>query len=349
MGIRQLVISQKESSQKFYFNRKANIVISNSLSDDLLKPNYFNGENQYVVEDEQGNPIESIFQFIINLKDVGVFVAYFDRATFTDENREELIGKLQSLKDKGETVLENQKNKIPILLKMLEEYKPLFVCFSSTGELILTRSYFDELLNTFETSFPVLILMQSLTSLLEDTLSEKKTKKPIIVKKEPKVQKEYQTKEKKEHRSFKETMKSIYCLDFVFFGIFSAFIGFSGVSAVHRLMANEGIGVFLIVMMCLFILTLNYATYRSYKEEPKFKYELPSLLLLSTYIILGVTIGIIIGYMVVTNAFKEDPEHQIDTMFVLATMIPATVAASLLSMFTPIPISKLMQNLKKKK
>lgn len=355
MGIRQLVISQKDSSQKFYFNRKSNIVISNSLSDDLLKPNYFNGENQYVVEDENGNPIESIFQFIINLKDVGVFVAYFDRSNFNDENKEALITKLQSLKDKGETTLDNQKNKIPVLLKMLEEDKPLFVCFSNTSELILTRAYFDDLLTTFETSYPILILMQSLTSLLESSDPQKKQKKfaPVVkkeekpreVKKEPTIK---EPKEKKEHRSFKETAKSLYCLDFLFFMIFSAFIAFSGVGALHRMLANEGIGVFLIVMMVLFILTLNYATYRSYKEEPKFQYKLPNLILLLSYIVIGVALGIVIGYIVVTNAFKADPEKPIDTMFVLAVMIPSTSIVAILSAFTPIPLSKLFSKMKKK-
>ena len=351
MNYRQLVIAQKDSSQKYYFSSKSNIVFSNELSDDLMKPNYFNGENTFYVEDENGNPIESIFQFRVNLAKVGIFVAYFNKETFSDEIREKLIQEISTLKTNGEIIPENQKNKIPTLFKMLEEAKPLFVCFSNTGEFILTRMSFDELLKDIDTSFPLLILMQSFIAIEEENTKKKKEKlfaRPQKREKEPKVKKEKLPKEEREHRSVKEVLSSFYSLDFLFFGIFSMFVSFSGVSALHRLMAGEGIGVFLIVMMSLFIVTLYYATYRSYKEEEKFSYELNKIWIPVVYVAIGVALGIVAGYLVVTNAFKDDPEVVIDTALVLSIMSPATSLVCLLSIVSPIPLNLIFSKLRKK-
>lgn len=347
---RQLVIAQKDSSQKFYFNSKCNIVISNSLSDDLLKQNYFNGENIYYVEKEDGTAIESIFQFRVNVAKVGIFIVYFNKETFTDEIREQLIKDVSTLKSNGEVEFETQKNKIPNLFKMFIEAKPIFVCFSNTGESILTRSMFEDMLKDIDTSFPLLILMQSFISIDEEQ-SQKKKSRLSLHKKEPKIEKDKpinENKKNKEHRSVKEVFSSMYSLDFVFFGIFSMFVAFSGVSSLHRLMAKEGIGVFLIVMMALFIITLYYATYRSYKEEEKFSYELNKIWIPALYIAIGVTLGIITGYLVVTNAFKDDPEVVIDTALVLSIMSPVTAVISILSLFSPIPLSKIISKLRKK-
>ena len=113
-------------------------------------------------------------------------------------------------------------------------------------------------------------------------------------------------------------------------------------------MAGEGIGVFLIVMMSLFIVTLYYATYRSYKEEEKFSYELSKIWIPVAYVAIGVALGIVAGYLVVTNAFKDDPEVVIDTALVLSIMSPATSLVCLLSIVSPIPLNLIFSKLRKK-
>ena len=50
MEFRQLIIAQKDSSARYIFNRKVNLVTSTELSDELLKANYDLENSSYFYE-----------------------------------------------------------------------------------------------------------------------------------------------------------------------------------------------------------------------------------------------------------------------------------------------------------
>ena len=349
MAIRQVTISQKDSTEKLYFRNKIDIVSSPELSDDLLKHNYFAGDHLFSLEKEDGSTYEKIFQIRINLSQVGVFMVFFDDEAFDNERKRALVEKISSLKGKGNETPEDRKAVVPILFAILQGFDPILVGFQNTTDEVLTRSSFEDLLKDVDTSFPLLLLV---TSVEEETPEE--PKKQPKVKKEKPVKKAVEKKEKAPKESGRKFdivgyLKSLASVDFVFFAIFAAFISFGLVVSLHQIMSGEGIAVFLMNMTVLFVITLYYATYRSYVEDEKFSIRPSQIYKPGLYIVVGLVVGFIIGYYVATMAFKQDPENPINIELIYTISIPVASFFALASLVTPIPIDILVKKIKRKK
>jgi len=62
MEFRQLIITQKDTQQRYVFNNRINLVVSTDLSDELLIPNNSEFETSYLIESEENISIKDVFQ-----------------------------------------------------------------------------------------------------------------------------------------------------------------------------------------------------------------------------------------------------------------------------------------------
>ena len=338
MEFRQLIISQKSTSQRFIFNNKVNLVSSTLLSDELLKPNYDLVESDYVLESEESLPLAETFQVKIRIAQTGLMMIYFKKEVLSPEQKEELIKKIGELKDGIEPTNESQRAKIGKVLEIVAEYNPIFVCFANTGDFIFTRLTFEEILNGKETAFPVLVLLTSL-GFADEIPSKKKKSKPVN-----KVKMVSSGK-----FDFSVILEGLKNMDYIFFGVFSLFILFGLVLSIFEIQNQDALSAFILVLTVVFIITLYFAVYKASKDEDKYEISVKNLAIPAFYIVLGATLGIVLGYVVTTFVIKVKEEIEINYILVYVLSIIVGYLVSLASIFAPLAIGPLVAKLKKKK
>ena len=338
MEFKQLIISQKSTSQRFIFNNKVNLVSSTLLSDELLKPNYDLVESDYVLESEDSLPLAETFQVKVRIAQTGLMMLYFKKEVLSPEQKEELIKKIGELKDSVEPTSESQKAKIGKVLEIVAEYNPIFVCFANTGDFIFTRITFEEILNGKEIAFPVLVLLTSL-GFTDEISSKKKKDKP-----QNKVQKAPRGK-----FDFSFVLDGLKNMDYIFFGVFSLFILFGLVLSIFEIQNQDALSAFILVLTVVFIITLYFAVYKASKDEDKYEISVKNLAVPAFYILLGATLGIVLGYVITTFVIKVKDEVEINYSLVYVLSVVIGYLASLASLFAPLAIGPLISKLKKKK
>ena len=339
MEFRQVIISQNNSSDNYIFNNKVNLVTSTVLSDELLKENYNLGDSPFVISSSNNLALKDTFQIKIRIQDAGIMMVYFDNVGFEQEKKEQLLNEIKTLKDGVTPTQETQANKIVRVLEIIGPYQPLFVAYLNRGEFIYTSSSLNELLKDKELDFPLLLLIASLNYV--DSPSKTKDGKPVKEKKVKKVS--------NEKFSYLEAFKSI---DFIFFGIFAMFIAFGSVISGFEIKNGEGIAVFLIVLSVAFFFVLTYAVYKTYKDDGLFQYKIKNMVAPVVYIIIGIALGIVIGYLITTFVMKpkevdgEPIEVNIPLLLVIGGLI--ALGASSIALALPIPLKKLFKKLNRK-
>lgn len=336
MEINTLIIGQNNSTEKFEFNNKINLVTSTMLSNDLLKENYNLDDSPFVIESHNNLSLKDTFQLKIKIAQTGIMMVYFDKETISDEQKQNLFNEIRTLKDGVTPTFETQKEKIKKVVEIIAKYNPMFSTYFNNGDFVFTSHTLEELLVETEFSFPILIAVPSIE--FEEKLEKEKKNKPTKTKKEPKEK-------SADSYSFVEALK---CMDFIFFGIFSAFITFGSIISGFEIKNGDGIAVFLIVLSVAFFGVLTYAAYKSYKEKDLFQYKIKNLIIPGVYILVGIALGIVIGFLVTTFVVKPKEGIEINISQLLLIGGAIAVASSCLALALPKPISLLINKISKK-
>ena len=338
MEFKQLIISQKSTSQRFIFNNKVNLVSSTLLSDELLKPNYDLTDSDYVLESGGSLPLSETFQIKVRIAQTGILMLYFKKDALTPEQKEELIKKIGELKDGVEPTNESQKAKIGNVISIASQYCPLFVGFANNGDFIFTRLTFEEILNGKDIAFPVLVLLTSL-GFTDEIASKKKKVKP---------QKQTQ-KVSKGKFDFSSIIADLTNMDYIFFGVFSLFILFGLVLSIFEIQNQDALSIFILVLSIVFIATLYFAVYKSSKDEVKYEISLKKLAVPAIYIVIGSTLGVVLGYVITTFVIKVKDDIIINYALIYVLSIVIGFLVTLASLFSPLVIAPIVNKLKKKK
>lgn len=337
MEIKTLIIAQNNSDEKFTFNNKINLVTSTLLSDELLKENYNLGDSPFVIESNNNLALKDTFQLKIRIAQTGIMMVYFDKETLNDEQKQNILSEIKALKDGVTPTFDTQKAKIRKVVEIISKYNPMFIGYFNNGDFVFTSHTLEELLMDLEISFPLLIIVPSIS--FEENEAKEKKNKPA--------------KSKKESAAVSTDkdlyIKSLKCIDFVFFGIFASFIAFGSIISGFEIQNGDGIAVFLIVLSVAFFGILTYAAYKSYKERDLFQYKFKNLIIPCTYILVGIALGIVIGFLITNFVIKPKEEIAIDipTLLVVGGLI--ALGASVVALSLPKPISLLINKISKKR
>lgn len=337
MEFRQLIITQKDTQQRYVFNNRVNLVVSTDLSDELLIPNNSDVETSYLIESEENISLKDVFQIKINIAQTGVMMLNFKKDALTEEQKQQFVQDLSALKDGVEPNDETQKTKIVKVIEIAEKYNPLFICYANTGDFIFTRSTFEGLLRDKELAFPILILLNSLDFAAK---TEKSPKKKGAKKSTPK---------EKKSGGAKFDFSALKNLDFIFFGIFSLFILFSLIISVYEFQNGEAIAVFLVVLSVIFLATLIYAVYRASAEDDDFYKSWIKLIVPIAYIVIGNGLGVLAGFLVCKYALKVNEGKEINYTLVYALPILISLVLTISSLWSSIPLRPIIRKLKRKK
>ena len=337
MEFRQLIITQKDTQERYVFNNRVNLVVSTDLSDELLIPNNSELETSYLIESEENISHKDVFQIKINIAQTGVMMLNFKKDALAEEQKQQFVQDLSALKDGVEPNDETQKAKIVKVIEIAEKYNPLFICYANTGDFIFTRSTFEGLLRDKELAFPILILLNSLDFAVK---SEKSPKKKSAKK---------STQKEKKSGGAKFDFSALKNLDFIFFGIFSLFILFSLIISVYEFQNGEAIAVFLVVLSVIFLATLIYAVYRASAEDDGFYKSWIKLIVPIAYIIIGNGLGVLAGFLVCKYALKVNEGKEINYTLVYALPILISLVLTISSLWSAIPLRPIIRKLKRKK
>ena len=346
MDFRRLIIAQKDSTTKYIFNNKVNLVTSTSLSDELLKPNYDLKESSYYFESLDNLPIADVFQIKVRIASTGIVMVNFKSDALNEEQKQALFNEISTLKDNVEPSIESQKAKIGNLVDIVSKYQPIYLAFANTGDFLFVRSTFEEILLTKNIDYPFLVLLPSIGYVDTPTDSKRRRQNKQNTPSQPAPKKVRQPGEKTTIKDILLTFKS---LDYLFFGIFSIFIAFGLLISIFEIQNGEGIDAFLLILTIAFVITLNYATYKAKKENPDFEYSLRGLIAPVTYVLVGIILGIVIGWLVTTYVIKVKEEVIINYVLVYGISIPVSLVIGLVSLFMPTPIKKIISKIKKNK
>lgn len=337
MEFRQLIITQKDTQQRYVFNNRVNLVVSTDLSDELLIPNNSGVETSYLIESEEDIALNDVFQIKINIAQTGTMMLNFKKDALSEEQKQQFVQDLSALKDGVEPNDETQKAKIVKVIEIAEKYNPLFICYANTGDFIFTKSTFEGLIKDKELAFPILILLNSLDFAAK---SEKPSKKKTSKKTAPKV---------KKIGGLKFDFSALKNLDFIFFGIFSLFILFSLIISIFEFQNGEAIAVFLVVLSVIFLGTLIYAVYRASGEDEDFYKSWTKLIIPIIYIVIGNGLGVLAGFLVCKFALKVNDDKVINYTLVYALPIIISLVVTIGSLWSSIPLSPIIRKIRRKK
>ena len=343
MEFRRLIIAQKDSSTKYIFNNKVNLVTSTSLSDELLKANYDLTSSEFIIESMDNISIGDVFQIKVRVAKTGIMMLYFAKDALSEESKQNLFNEISALKDNAEVTEDAQKEKISRVIDIANKYSPIFICYANTGDFLFTKLTFEIILKDKEIDFPVLVLLTSLDFVDQPST---KQKKPLFQRKEgePKP-----VKEKAEPKTKAGSILSMFkSLDFLFIGVFSLFVSLCLIISVFEIVNGEGIAAFLLILTIVYVGTLYYTSYTSSKDDKDFL-SLKKVWVPAIYIILGIIIGTIIGWVITTYVIKLKEEVIINYAMLYGLCIPGSLVVCLLSLPASKLISKIIAKLKKNK
>ena len=156
MENQELILKYKDEEQEFAFTNKVNFVEDKKLVQNLSRPNIKNQDSSLIIKSLNDTHISDVIQLKINVGETGSFLASFSKDSLDDETRTKLLEEIGKLKSSDEPTLESQSQKIKELLGILNNFSPIYVTFSNTGDIKLELYKVVD----FEMAFPLLILKQ---------------------------------------------------------------------------------------------------------------------------------------------------------------------------------------------
>lgn len=177
MELKKLVLARQNEETTYVFDKPLNFVDDLVLSKELGTENIRNEDSTLLIKSLRDTHISDVIQIKINLTKVGTFLVNFDKEEFNEDSRKQLFEKLTALKDKNEPTLSTQEEKAKSILKIVDEYKPVYVTFANNLDLKID---IDSIGKKLKWNYPLLVLnLPREYSLLESVknLFKKKDKK----------------------------------------------------------------------------------------------------------------------------------------------------------------------------
>ena len=355
-----LTLKFEENKTEFSFGEKLNIVSDEKLIKSLGKENVKNGNSTLQIMSLNSLPIYDVIQLKINVLDTGTFLVNFEKEKIDENSRNDLINKIKTLKTNAEPTKELQIEKIRNLLSIIEKYHPIYATYRNTDIFKLSADELTKIANETDYSYPLLFLVKLPKEKKVKIKKEKseKTKveeeQKLLCKKTPKLVKKTELKKQqpiqyKKNKTVVEEERTkpfidfpLFDVDYIFVTIFSILLSFGFLVGLYKNKVGEGIAVFLFVMSAIYVGIIFYTVYTTLFKRTKEKYKNLKYWI-SIYIIAGVTIGTLLGWIICKFALKSDV-----VINDYSKMIWTTIRVTFLTAIASIPGSLLINWIIKK-
>lgn len=325
--MKNLVIKNPDSKKEYLFDLLINQVEDSRLIRILKHENYKNEDCGFFLSSENDLPISEVIQIKINIKQVGTVFANFRKEELLDDNRKILIEDVSKLKsdDYSDNSL---KNKVKELLILLNKYNPIYISFSNSENTIINKEDLEVLLQGSEFDTPLLCLTKPRYIRLKEIGAPQEEEEEyydeIIIGGDSKddghvrhaTRKE---KSKKTRRVIQLISFKDYLADYIFVGIFCFIIAFSLLEGLIMAFNQDTLSIFLFVCSGLFVGIYAFANYKYLDDFKEHSYSFQKIKFPIVMSIVGVALGIGIGF--VTGYFVIKPGEGITIDYVKALLI----------------------------
>lgn len=350
-----LVLVNKEKNELFTFSRGLNYSDNRFLFKNLISNKPIDEDSLIGLKSKKETTLITIK---VNVKDTGVFLFYFDSEKLSNERRETLLKEISELKSLEDRHIEKVQN----LLKIVNNYEPVFGSFYDDNQDVLTKGFFAlEFKKNFNLTLIVFFHEEVFAKRPPEFKGLRKffnvfknayfkiyySIKTLFVSSSKKPIKEKPTKVEKEKKQPKLYKYIFFEIDFIFMAVFAVIASFSLLAGISYVQKGDALCAFLFVLFGVFVGILCYSSY-SYKKEHRktWKYNLENLLMPITFAFLGFIGGIVASYFTSMAIIKNDSEPFVNFGLSLYITIGASVFILICFVLTPVVFDLIFKNKK---
>lgn len=326
-----LIFGFKEKEIEYSFENKVFVVSDKTLIENISKPNIKNQNSSLVIKSLNDLPVYDIVQIKVNVAETGHFLVSFNKETFNEEQRTELLKEIGTLKSDETPTIDSQFKKIRDLLGILAKYQPIYATFANTGSIKIEQPKLEEI----EVNFPLLVLNLPKKKFSIMVGRTKKEKAP-----RPEKENSSQPKEKEvvNYEPF-----DLFSVEYLFIFLFALLGSFAVAAAVFELMNKKGIAAFLIVLAAVFAITLVIAVHAAVYKKTKLKNPWLRYYLV-IFVVLGIAAGIVSSYFICKGVLKTEIEN-----FEYKKMMLISIPIAIVAMLSSIESSRILNIFFKKR
>ena len=326
-----LIFGFKEKETEYSFENKVFVVSDKALIENISKPNIKNQNSSLVIKSLNDLPVFDVVQIKVNVAETGHFLVSFNKETFNEEQRTELLKEIGTLKSDETPTVDSQFKKIQDLLGILVKYQPIYATFANTGTIKIEQLKLEQI----EVSFPLLVLNFPKKKF---SIMVGRTKKEKAPREEKKNDTQPKEKEVVNYEPF-----DLFSVEYLFIFLFSLLGSFAVAAAVFELMNKKGIAAFLIVLATVFAITLVIAVRAAVYKKTKLKNPWLRYYLV-IFIVLGIAAGIVSSYFICKGVLKTEIEN-----FEYKKMMLISIPIAVVTMLSSIETSRIINIFFKKR
>ena len=326
-----LIFGFKEKETEYSFENKVFVVSDKALIENISKPNIKNQNSSLVIKSLNDLPVFDVVQIKVNVAETGHFLVSFNKETFNEEQRTELLKEIGTLKSDETPTVDSQFKKIQDLLGILVKYQPIYATFANTGTIKIEQLKLEQI----EVSFPLLVLNLPKKKF---SIMVGRTKKEKAPREEKKNDTQPKEKEVVNYEPF-----DLFSVEYLFIFLFSLLGSFAVAAAVFELMNKKGIAAFLIVLATVFAITLVIAVRAAVYKKTKLKNPWLRYYLV-IFIVLGIAAGIVSSYFICKGVLKTEIEN-----FEYKKMMLISIPIAVVTMLSSIETSRIINIFFKKR
>lgn len=326
-----LIFGFKEKETEYSFENKVFVVSDRALIENISKPNIKNQNSSLVIKSLNDLPVFDVVQIKVNVAETGHFLVSFNKETFNEEQRTELLKEIGTLKSDETPTVDSQFKKIQDLLGILVKYQPIYTTFANTGTIKIEQLKLEQI----EVSFPLLVLNLPKKKF---SIMVGRTKKEKAPREEKKNDTQPKEKEVVNYEPF-----DLFSVEYLFIFLFSLLGSFAVAAAVFELMNKKGIAAFLIVLAAVFAITLVIAVRAAVYKKTKLKNPWLRYYLV-IFIVLGIAAGIVSSYFICKGVLKTEIEN-----FEYKKMMLISIPIAVVTMLSSIETSRILNIFFKKR
>ena len=326
-----LIFGFKEKETEYSFENKVFVVSDKALIENISKPNIKNQNSSLVIKSLNDLPVFDVVQIKVNVAETGHFLVSFNKETFNEEQRTELLKEIGTLKSDETPTVDSQFKKIQDLLGILVKYQPIYATFANTGTIKIEQLKLEQI----EVSFPLLVLNFPKKKF---SIMVGRTKKEKAPREEKKNDTQPKEKEVVNYEPF-----DLFSVEYLFIFLFSLLGSFAVAAAVFELMNKKGIAAFLIVLATVFAITLVIAVRAAVYKKTKLKNPWLRYYLV-IFIVLGIAAGIVSSYFICKGVLKTEIEN-----FEYKKMMLISIPIAVVTMLSSIETSRILNIFFKKR
>lgn len=326
-----LIFGFKEKETEYSFENKVFVVSDRALIENISKPNIKNQNSSLVIKSLNDLPVFDVVQIKVNVAETGHFLVSFNKETFNEEQRTELLKEIGTLKSDETPTVDSQFKKIQDLLGILVKYQPIYTTFANTGTIKIEQLKLEQI----EVSFPLLVLNLPKKKF---SIMVGRTKKERAPREEKKNDTQPKEKEVVNYEPF-----DLFSVEYLFIFLFSLLGSFAVAAAVFELMNKKGIAAFLIVLAAVFAITLVIAVRAAVYKKTKLKNPWLRYYLV-IFIVLGIAAGIVSSYFICKGVLKTEIEN-----FEYKKMMLISIPIAVVTMLSSIETSRILNIFFKKR